>query len=138
MTDFVVAREAAEKEFERWVNSMGLVDKLNDESLDQEDKKNLASAKDSLIRAIERGHLAVNDEGEFEYTPQAGAERKPICFAEPDGAALMVIDTIKESEPVKRQFALLAAITGQPKQLFAKMKQRDLDVLNKIVALFLG
>jgi hypothetical protein len=137
MSEFPVAREAAEDDFARWVSSMGLVDKLSDESLDADDKKNLTQAKSVLLRAIERGHLVVNQDGEFEYTPQIG-EKEPLQFPEPDGAALMAIESVKETEPIKRTFALLAAVTGQNRNRFAKMKNRDLDVCKNIVALFLG
>jgi hypothetical protein len=137
MTDPVLAPEAAEAEFARWVSAMGLVRKLDTSRLNDEDAKSLADQKRLLLDAIEDGHLVVNDNGEFVYTPCVG-DRSPLTFFEPTGASLMATDQVKSAALVQKQFNMLGAVTGTSAKRFALMKQRDLNVCLSILALFLA
>jgi hypothetical protein len=133
----VVAREAAEEEFDRWVEAMGLAPKLDPVSLDDEDKKALASQKNLILHAIMDGRLVVNGEGEFVYTPAIGV-REPLTFHEPTGGSLMASDHVATGKPVTKQFRALADITKTTTERFRLMKNRDLEVCNAIIALFLA
>lgn len=140
-TEAKVAREVAEAEFEKWVKAMGLSRKLDPDKLDDEDRKDLAKNRGTILDAIEDGPLVVNEEGEFEYTPQIGVgdskDRTPVRFYEPDGACLMQMDQAKQDALVHREFKLLAAVTKRTSNYFAKMKNRDLDICKAILVTFL-
>lgn len=130
--------ETAEAEFQRWVSAMDLVSKLDTSAMDMEDRKSFEQEKRPLIEAIRFSRLVVDESGQFVFTPQIG-DTSALTFAEPDGAMLMAIDRIgKSTEQVHKQFALLAAVTGQFVQRFSKMKNRDLVVCNAILGFLLG
>lgn len=136
MADQKVATEVAEAEFARWAEGADL--NFDPKGWDAEDKKSFTDSKNKLVRAIELGHLVVDDKGRFVYTPQASDERDPIVFSEPDGGALMSMDQKKKGHDMAKMFALIASITGETEVRFAKMKSRDLKVCQAITALFLG
>jgi CHASE1-domain containing sensor protein len=138
MAGKVVATEVAEQEFARFLEAMDLAEKCDAKGLDVEDAKSLTDVKRTIISAMERGNLVVDDKGQPVYTPKAGDNRNPITFHEPTGADLMAIDQAKKSEDMKRAFQLLGAVTGETPARFAKMLNRDIVVCQAIFALFLG
>lgn len=137
----VVAADAAEAEFKRWADAMDIAWKFDAESLagmDEEDQKAFTAQKRVVVDAIRFGRLACNDQGEFTFKPQVGIT-EPLTFSEPTGASLMAIDTAgKQHHGVTKTFAVLAAITGQPPQRFAKMKNRDLAVCQAVLGFLLA
>lgn len=137
MSEPVVAPEVAEHEFARWVDAMGLARKLDTSRLNEEDAKSLVDQKRLLLDAIEDGNLAVDEQGQFVFTPCVG-DRNPITFFEPDGASLMATDKVKATGLVQKQFNMLGAATKTSAQRFSSMKQRDLNVCLSILALFLA
>lgn len=132
-----VAREVAEAEFQRWAEAMGLARKLDPSKLDDNDRKSLASQKSILLDAVEDGHLVVDGEGQFVFTPVKG-DTTPLTFHEPDGAMLRAVDQAKAGAAVERDHKLLGAITKTSAARFAGMKHRDLSVCLAIEVLFLG
>jgi hypothetical protein len=133
MTD-VVALEVAEKEFERFLEAMDL--EVDSGALEGDDRKSFESNKRKFVRAVQRGQLVVNDNGEPVYTMQKGGT--PITFHEPTGATLMALDTVKKDHDVQKAFAVMAEMTKMPRDTFAKMLQRDLAVCQAVFILFLA
>jgi len=116
---------------------MGLAPKLDPVSLDDDDKKALAAQKNLILHAIMDGRLVLDGECQFVYTPVTGV-REPLTFHEPTGASLMASDNVAAGKSVTKQFRALADITRSTVQRFATMKNRDLEVCNAIIALFLA
>ncbi len=136
MKEQKVATEVAELEFERFIEAMDL--DVDPKHLDDEDKKSFARLKGIVLHALETGHMDVNQDGEPVLYPKTIEDKTPIVFYEPEGASFMEMDKKRKDHDVAKQMALLGAITKKNPQHFAKMKQRDLKVLNAVLMLFLG
>jgi len=119
-----VAADVAEAEFERFLATMDLdAEHVWDT---QEDECRV------ILRAMEAGTLVLNDDGEPVFTPSEG---DAITFAEPRGRHRSQMS--KQSDAIKKSFALIAGITQQPPKRFEDMRQRDLKVVEAVVMLFL-
>jgi len=128
-----VDRETAEREFEKFVEAMDLdVDK---DGMDDEDRKAFDNAKRKFIRAVMRGRLSLNENGEPVVQPTDG---EPITFHEPRGDTFMATDQKKQGHDVAKNIAMMAAMTGEPPKRFANMPNRDLDICTTVQLLFLG
>jgi hypothetical protein len=134
MTDQKVASEVAVAEFERFLETMDL--DIDTSKMDADDLKSFDEAKRKLVRAIERGHLVVDDKGQPVYTPQGSGTA--ITFFEPTGASFMATDGKKKGYDVAKMNAMLGDITKQSPVTFAKMAGRDYKICQTILVLFLG
>ena len=124
----------AQDEFNRFLE---LMDIDNDPShMSGEDRVNFDKLARTITKAIETGRLVVNDDGEPVFTP-AGFD-SPMTFHEPTGATYMSIDRRKDGQNVAKLHAMLADMTKQPPDVFAKMKARDYKVAQAVIMLFLG
>lgn len=133
----VVAREVAEQEFERFAEAMDL--DLDISRMDADDIKNLDGAKHTLVRAIERGDLVIDEKGQPVFTPTTKLDGiSTLTFYEPTGASFMSMDGKKKGQDFAKMFTLMAEMTRQPEKTFSKLPQRDLKVCRTIVTLFLG
>ncbi len=135
MTD-KIAKEVAEQEFDRFVESMAL--DVNPSDLDAEDKKSLDQTRDRVVSAIQNGSLVVNDEGEPTFTPIRTKNMDPITFYEPTGSCIQAMDRKKKTEDIGKLFAAMGDITKSHANVFSKMKMSDLKVCMAIATLFLG
>lgn len=132
-----VATEVAEAEFDRFVEAMDL--DIDPKGWDADDKKSFEEAKRKIVRAIERGKLAVDGDGQPVLTTASkSGEAKQITFYEPIGADLMAMDQKKKNHDVAKMYATLGAITKTDAQTFASMANRDLKVCQAILGLFLA
>lgn len=131
-----VAKDVAEAEFERFVETMDL--DIDPATMDEDDKKGLDQQRNRIIRAIQTGALYVNDNGEPVFTAQRTKDGEPLTFHEPTGASLMAMDRKKKTEDVGKMYAVMADITKTHASTFAKMKMSDLKVCQAVTALFLG
>jgi hypothetical protein len=132
---YVVAREVAESDFDRFIEAMDI--DVDPAFLDDDDKKNLKQARSIFVEAVMEGVLTVDVNGRPVFTPKRG-NTKPITFNEPDGAALLTMDGKKKGHDIAKSYVLLAAITKEPVVRFSNMKQRDLRICSTLLALFLG
>lgn len=133
--NFKVSEEAAEAEFQRFVDAMDL--NFDPKGWDAEEKKSFVDSKIVFIDAIRRGFLIVDEAGQPVYTPKL-EPRTPITFYEPDGACIMSMDLVKKGRDNEKGFQLLTTMTKAIPGTFAKMKQRDLKVCQAVAGLFLG
>jgi len=136
MSEPKVCLEVAEVEFKRFVESMAL--DCNESSMNEEESSDFNDQKQKLLKAIIKGSLVVNENGEPIYTPQRTADAKPITFYEPTGASLMAMDRKKKSEDVAKLFATMGDITKTNAKTFANMKNADLKICMAITTLFLA
>lgn len=132
----VVSEEMAQVEFDRWVNMMSL--DIDEATLDDEDKEALKLNKRRIIAAMQAGSLYVNDKGEPVFTPQRSDDKEPITFYEPEGSALIAMDSKKAGKDVAKLYSAMADITHQSAPTFSKMKVPDLHVCMALTNLFLG
>jgi hypothetical protein len=134
MSEPVVAREAAEGDFDRWLSAMRLSRKADPNVLNDEDKKALAEAKGVLIGAIMDGNLVVDENGLFVFTPYNGGDA--ITFYKPKGSTLMATDKAKQGEFVSKQLKFMGEMTRVGVARYANMDWDDLTVCLTIVGFF--
>lgn len=130
-----VSKEVAEQEFQRFIDEMDI--DADEAEMSEEDLKAFTVEKNKIIKAICKGSLVINDEGEPVYTPVKG-DSGPITFHEPTGAALMAMDRRKKGEDVAKIYSLLAEVTKVDASTFAKLPMRDLRVCTALGTLFLA
>ncbi len=135
MTD-KIAKEVAEQEFNRFVESMDL--DVDPADMDEDDRKGFTQQKDRVIAAIQSGALVIKDSGEPVFTPQRTNDADAITFHEPTGASLMAMDRKKKTEDIGKLYAAMGDITKTHANVFSKMKMADLKVCMAITTLFLG
>ena len=136
LSDNKVADEVAEAEFDRFLDCMDIDAGLR--GMDDEDRAAFFESKRRFLRAVKNGSLVVNENGEPVFTPVKSDNTNPITFREPEGAHLMQADTKKKDHAVTKFYAMMAGLTGESVQRFAKMKQRDLAVCQAIALILLG
>lgn len=135
MKELTVAAEVAEQEFDRWADAMD----LDVEGLNEEQKQAFEASKRTIVRAICRGSLVVNEDGLAVYTPQRSGEIDPLTFHERTGATLMAADSVKGSNAmIKKMYAILADLTRQNATVFSKLKGTDIKVCEALFALLMG
>ena len=135
MTD-KIAKEVAEQEFNRFVESMDL--DVDPADMDEDDRKGFTQQKDRVIAAIQSGALVIKDSGEPVFTPHRTNDADAITFHEPTGASLMAMDRKKKTEDIGKLYAAMGDITKTHANVFSKMKMADLKVCMAITTLFLG
>ena len=133
MTD-KVAREVAENEFNRFITSMDI--DADPEDMDDDDFKGFNAQKNRVVKAIQKGSLLINEDGEPVFTPQCVDNANPITFGEPSGGTIMAMDG--KGKAVKDMFTVMGEITKTSAGYFGKMKMRDLKVCMAVATLFLG
>lgn len=133
----VVAREVAEEEFDRFADEMDL--DLDTSTMDAEDLTAFNKQKGRLVRAIERGSLVINENGEAVYTPQnpGSKHHDPITFHERTGASLMAMDGKKKGHDVAKTYAVMADMCKVHPSTFAGLKGTDVKVCEALFALLM-
>jgi hypothetical protein len=131
--------EEADRTIKRWTEAMGLSSKLDETGLFQEEVSNLRKALRDLRDAILDGHLVLDGELRFAFTPyDVGHDAKlgQLVFDEPDMAMLRKAKA--ERNPVDAQARLLQGMTKKDAIALGKLKNRNSAVCTAIVVLFLG
>lgn len=129
-----VPREVALEDFTRFVDTMDL--DVDESKMDADELKKFQDLRDSVLRAMMRGALAIDDKGQPVYRPLSGGDA--ITFYEPTGASFMAMDTKKKDHDITKMYAVMADMTRTSEKTFANMPQRDLKVCNALATLFLG
>ena len=132
-----VDKESAEVEFERFVDAMDL--DLNTSIMDDEDKTAFTKTKTRLLRAVQKGSLVFNEDGEAVYTPAHPKSKydKPITFHERTGASLMAMDNKKKGHDVAKTYAVLADMCKVHPNTFANLVGTDVKICEAIFALLM-
>lgn len=137
MTEYKVDRQTAENEFDRFLDSMDIDGDTS--QMSEEDRNGFQSQRQTVISAIMKGHLVINESGEPVLEPRTvEVPDGRITFHEPQGASYMAMDMKKKGHDVGKMFALMGEMTKQPPKVFANMKQRDLKICQAISVLFLA
>ena len=132
-----VAKEVAEQEFNRFAEEMDL--DLDISSMDAEDLTAFNKQKNRIIRAIERGHLVINENGEAVYTPNNNRSKHadPITFHERTGASLMAMDGKKKGHDVAKTYAVMADMCKVHPNVFAGLAGTDVKICEALFALLM-
>lgn len=135
--DEKVSPDFAEQEFNRFVDLCYL--DCDEKDMNAEELEEFSKVKRRITKAIQRGTLVINDDGNPVYTPLLNNEEgKSIIFSLPGGADLMASDKVKKVEGIKGLFSIMQSLTKTPTGYFAKMyKNPDLNVCIAITNLFL-
>lgn len=131
-----ISVEMAGQEFDRFAEAMDL--DFDTSNMDQDDAKGFEHNKDIITKAIQKGALIIDEEGQPVYTPQRTKDVSPIVFHEPTGASLMAMDGGKKTEDVKKLYNVMADVTQREPKLFSSMKMADLKICMAVITLFLG
>lgn len=137
MDENKVATEVAEAEFDRFVEAMDL--DLDTAGMDAEDLTQHNKLKARIIRAVEKGTLVFNEDGEAVYTPQhrRSKHNDPITFHERTGASLMAMDGKKKGHDVAKTYAVLADMCKVHPSVFAGLVGSDVKVCEALFALLM-
>ena len=132
-----IAKEVAEQDFDRFVEEMDL--DLDTSEMDAEDLTAFNKQKSRVIRAIERGHLIINDKGEAEYTPfkDRSKHKDAIVFHERTGASLMAMDGKKKNHDVAKTYAVMADMCKVHQNVFAGLVGSDVKTCEALFALLM-
>lgn len=136
MTD-KIALEVAEAEFDRFVELMDL--DLDTADMDAEDLTGFNKQKNRIIRAIQRGHLIVNEKGEAVYTPfnPASKHKEEITFHERTGASLMAMDGKKKNHDVAKTYAIMGDMCKLHQNIFAGLVGSDIKTCEALFSLLM-
>jgi hypothetical protein len=124
-----VATEVAEAEFARFLATFDL-DWGETAALDDDERKSFEQMKAPVIRAMTRGTLVIDGNGEPVFTATDGFN--PITFREPKGKAVL---NNKGDGSGARMGALMVALTGESALRFDGLPLRDLKVCMAITNL---
>lgn len=134
MEDVKVVKEMAEQEFDRFADAMDL--DLDTSFMDEDDLTGFTKQKNRVVRAIERGHLVINDKGEAVYTPyrKGSTHKDPITFHERTGASIMAMDGKKKGHNAAKMYAVLADMCRVHPKTFAGLVGEDVKVCEALFA----
>jgi hypothetical protein len=127
-----VSREVAESEFGRFCSMLEAysdADSLNSD----DDRQEFNDNRERFVSAVMRGSLVVDESGEVTYTAKNGLE---LHFSEPTAGQIVAVDRHKKDHNAAKQIALIAALSGKTEREIGQLVQRDMRVLNAIVAGF--
>lgn len=132
-----IVKEVAEQDFDRFVEEMDL--DLDTSEMDAEDLTAFNKQKNKIIKAIERGHLIINDKGEAEYTPfnPRSKHKDAIVFHERTGASLMAMDGKKKNHDVAKTYAVMADMCKVHQNVFAGLVGSDVKTCEALFALLM-
>ncbi len=108
--NYTIDAETAEAEFERWAEENDL--EFETSEMDVEDVDKFTRNKRRIIKALRRGSLVINEEGEAEYTPwfKDSKSHEPLKFHSMSFTALTQIDRRKSDHQVAKSIAAIAAM----------------------------
>ncbi len=123
-----VDADTADMEFDRFVEMMDL--DLDETEMDFEDLTQFRKLKSRILRAIQRGGLVINENGEAVFTPQnpRSNNKDPITFHERTGASLMAMDGKKKGHDVAKTYAVMADMCKVHPNVFAGLVGSDVKI----------
>lgn len=132
-----IDNDTAQAEFDRFVDAMDL--DLDTADMDVEDLTAFKKQKSKIVRAIEKGSLVINDNGEAVYTPGNPKSKysDPITFHERTGASLMAMDTKKKNHDVAKTYAVMGDMCNVHQNVFAGLVGNDVKVCEAIFAVLM-
>lgn len=118
--------QVALAEFERLAAAADV--NIDPSTMDQEDADSLEETCDLFTKAIERGELAVDDEGRAVLS----AADSTITFRVPLGADLMIMASANDNKRMEAMERFVCALTGQPTDRIRKLRKREWKLAMRI------
>lgn len=134
----MIAQEVAEQEFDRFAEAMDIETDVT--QMTEETEEMFTASRNKFIKAIVKGKLVVNENGEPVYTPVRSSNTSPITFKEPDGAALITNSRgrKKADDGVGQMYQIMGSMTGTGAGRFANMKLVESQDCMAIASLFIA
>jgi hypothetical protein len=135
MADLVVAKDAAEGDFER-LCVLRRID-LDETDMTEKEVESLAKMRSKVVKEITLGRLAIDDAGVATYTPPV-ADAKPLVFRMAKASTLMARDDAQAKGDHHQMIAMISDLTGVPRGELSKLHPTDYGFCATLVGLFLG
>lgn len=134
--EYPIAEEQALLEFDNFADAFCL--DFDESKMDEETRAAFTKNKDRVVRAICRGSLVFNDDGEPVYTPwrPTSKYKTPLTFHERSGATLLATDAKKRGNAAKT-YAMMGDLTGVPAATFSDLRGEDIKVCEALMALLM-
>ena len=113
-------------EFERLAAAADV--NIDPTGMDDEDAESLEETQASFTQAIERGELAVDDEGRAVMS----VADSTITFRVPLGADLMIMASANDNKRMEAMERFVCALTGQPTDRIRKLRKREWKLAMRI------
>ena len=126
-----VAKDVATSEFDRWADTFEIDTDISD--LADAEQKAFEAFRLKFIKRVQRGSLAVGDDGVLEFHLNEGSM---LRLDEPTGAILSA--RLKNDDDVQAARRMLGQWAGVPPKVFAEMKLRDFNFLSELLGFFGG
>jgi hypothetical protein len=134
-----VSRDVSGAEFERWVKAMRMTQKLDPARMDGEEQSQLQNFKRTLVDAIERGDLVVNEDGTLALTVPEGKHRgTTIHWPKPTMEVMTAIDGHRETDNAKRMLFVISKMTGKSVTFIRELDLPEGQVCQAVGNLFLA
>lgn len=133
---YVLTEELANEEFEKWAEAMD-IDVEESGGEDKDGDSLLRSGKKSVVKALMRGSMVLNDDGNLEYT-LSSHNRAELC-----GEKLVLgmppasVYAFGKGNAGEAIFAFVSGMTGKDKGFLSKISYADFKVLQAVAGLFL-
>ena len=129
--------ESANAEFERFADCMDI--DVDTTDMDNDDLNAFNKVKKRLLKAIQKGSLIFNDDGEAVYTPSHAKSKykEDITFHERTGASLMAMDGKKKGHDVTKMYAVLGDMCKLHQGAFAGLVGEDVKICEALFALLM-
>lgn len=135
--DYLVDRETAEAEFDRFIEEMDV--DADPAYMDEDDRGSFNKARSKIIRAIMSGLVVINENGEAVVNPKNSKSTytDSLTFHERTGASLMAADGKKRNQDVARTYSMMAEMCKTHPSTFTKLVGSDIKVCESIFALLM-
>ena len=137
---YVIDKDTAENDFIDFCEEWEIDYEIDD--MTDEDKEGFENQKDKIVKAIMRGRMAFDrDTNTMNYTFSDKSEKQAgetIKIARPKGASYMDMDGYKDTQLIRKTYAVLASMTRKSISYFANIDGIDLKPLQAIITLFLA
>lgn len=127
-------KASAEAEFDRFLEAMDII--ADTSEMDEEDLTGFRKQKNRVVKALQGGHLVINDDGEALYTPWRTSVGQ-LHFHERTGASIMAMDGKKKGHDVKKMYAVMGDLCKVETKLFAGLKGPDIKTCEALFALLM-
>ena len=132
----LIAKEVAEKEFERIVDALDL--DMDTEGMIPEEIKETEATERKITRYIQRGYVTVDDAGIPTVHAKRSKDIKPIVFSNPTGDVMDAMDEAKTGKDFAKIKNSMASLTRVPAKYFSMMHLKDRQICQDVYMLFLG
>lgn len=137
MSEFKIVREMADAEFDRFTDMMDI--DVDQSGMDSEDEDEMLKSKNRIVRAIQKGDLVIDDDGQAVYTPSNVNSKydKPLVFHEQSGAAIIASDKSKKGQNMRATFAIMGEMCKVHPNVFVGLYGSDIKTCMAIFMLLM-